>query len=169
MIALLQNGHGSSIGSIGEDATYGEVENVTIKNIVFKSTVNCARLKTWQGGQGFIRNILFQNLTLSEVGLPMVIDQYYCPSSQHPGPCANSSLAVAISNVSFLDIQGSQNSGSAGGFNCSDSVPCQNIQLSNIKITGTSPNIFRCWEAYGTAQNVSPPSCLSQKSQRVAP
>lgn len=45
-----RNGHGSSIGSIGEGGSYGEVQDVTMRNIVFNATVNAARVKTWQGG-----------------------------------------------------------------------------------------------------------------------
>jgi len=154
------SGHGSSIGSIGEDNSYGYVENVTMRNIVFNGTTNCARVKTWQGGTGYVKNITFSGLTLINVENPIIIDQYYCPSSQHPGPCSNSSKAVAVSEINIIQVKGTQTKGYAGSFNCSDAIPCQKIYLQDISISGHAPNLFQCWKAYGSSSNVVPASCL---------
>ena len=54
-----RNGHGSSIGSLGEGGSYGEVSNIVMRNIVFNQTQNAARIKTWQGGTGAVRNITY--------------------------------------------------------------------------------------------------------------
>jgi polygalacturonase len=43
-----RNGHGSSIGSLGEGGSFGEVRDIVMRNIVFNQTVNAARIKTWQ-------------------------------------------------------------------------------------------------------------------------
>ena len=75
-------------------------------------------------------------------------------------------IGVTIKGVTFSDISGTQVSGKAGEFLCSDSVPCTDINLDNINITagkGTSDDSFVCWKAYGTATEVHPESCLKIK------
>jgi polygalacturonase len=79
------NGHGTSIGSIGEDNSHGEVSNIFFFNNTFYRTQNVARIKTWQGGTGFVRNITYKSLRLEETQNSILITQYYCPGSQHSG------------------------------------------------------------------------------------
>ena len=47
-----ENGHGTSIGSIGAHFSCGYVANISFRHNVYKHTSNVARLKTWQGGCG---------------------------------------------------------------------------------------------------------------------
>ncbi|TQD88426.1 hypothetical protein C1H46_026022 [Malus baccata] len=54
-----------------------------------------ARIKTWQGGSGYARNIHFQHIHLREAKNPIIIDQFYC-NGRHD--CKNSDLHL----VSFL-------------------------------------------------------------------
>ena len=48
-------GHGVSIGSI----RHGYVSNTTIENVRFVGSANGARIKTWRGGHGLVKNITF--------------------------------------------------------------------------------------------------------------
>lgn len=76
------------------------------------------------------------------------------------------SIGVTIKDITFSGLIGTQNSGTAGEFLCSDSVPCTDIHLENIDIdtaAGVTKNSFNCWSAYGTATNVHPNSCLGKK------
>ncbi|KAK9149654.1 hypothetical protein Scep_008411 [Stephania cephalantha] len=41
-------GHGISIGSLGKDGSYVEVEDIHVSNVSFEGTTNGARIKTWQ-------------------------------------------------------------------------------------------------------------------------
>lgn len=61
------------------------VYNVLFLNNTFSNTQNVARIKTWQGGVGYIRNITYQNLQLHDTQNSILITQYYCPDSQHSG------------------------------------------------------------------------------------
>lgn len=73
---------------------------------------------------------------------------------------------MEIKGVTFTDISGTQSSGRAGQFLCSDSVPCTEISLKGIDISaasGVKDNSFVCWSAYGTADDVNPKSCLGTK------
>ncbi|KAL1824624.1 hypothetical protein ACET3Z_011402 [Daucus carota] len=52
-------GHGISVGSLGKHGDYDDVDDVEIIGAVFTGTTNGARIKTWQGGKGYARNISF--------------------------------------------------------------------------------------------------------------
>ncbi|KAK8360606.1 hypothetical protein V6Z12_A04G175900 [Gossypium hirsutum] len=71
-------GHGISIGSLGKDNTKACVSNITVRDIMMHNTMNGVRIKTWQGGSGNVQGVLFSNIQVSEVQLPIVIDQFYC-------------------------------------------------------------------------------------------
>lgn len=72
-----------SIGSLGKDLKEPGVENVTVKTVTFSDTQNGARIKTWgRPSSGFVRNILFQHITMNNVQNPLVIDQNYCPNKR---------------------------------------------------------------------------------------
>ncbi|KAE8654413.1 Helicase-like protein [Hibiscus syriacus] len=85
-------GHGISIGSLGKDNTKACVSNITVRDIIMHNTMNGVRIKTWQvaskqflaynfksllqGGSGNVQGVLFSNIQVSEVQLPIVIDQF---------------------------------------------------------------------------------------------
>ncbi len=77
-------GHGISIGSLGDHNSEAHVNNVTVDNVRLYGTANGARIKTWQGGKGSAKNIVFQNMVMDNVWNPIIIDQNYCDSST---PC----------------------------------------------------------------------------------
>ena len=99
-------GHGLSIGSLGEGGTTASVRDVVLSGVRFVKTSNAARVKTWQGGSGAVANVTFRDLDVRAVGAPVVVDQFYCPASQHPGPCANESKAVAVERVTIDGVTG---------------------------------------------------------------
>lgn len=157
------NGHGISIGSLGENDSEGDVNNITVTNSRFATSQNGCRIKTWQGGSGEVRNITFENVTMADVENPIRINQFYCPSSQHPKPCTNSSKAVKVSYATFRGITGTHTEDVAAAVLCSDSVPCHNITLQNIDLQPSksgAPSEFQCWQAFGLASNVTPSACL---------
>ncbi|KAL0005431.1 hypothetical protein SO802_012992 [Lithocarpus litseifolius] len=71
-------GHGISVGSLGANGAYATVEEVYVNNCSFNRTLNGARIKTWQGGSGYARNIFFEQITLVDVKNPIIVDQFYC-------------------------------------------------------------------------------------------
>ncbi|KAH9308222.1 hypothetical protein KI387_036133, partial [Taxus chinensis] len=54
--------HGISIGSLGKDKTEVSVSNVTVHDVVIQDALNGVRIKTWQGGSGFVRDVSFSNI-----------------------------------------------------------------------------------------------------------
>ncbi|KAF2921892.1 polygalacturonase [Oryza sativa Japonica Group] len=125
-------GHGISIGSLGDHNSEAHVNNVTVDTVRLYGTTNGARIKTWQGGWGYAKNIVFQNMIMENVWNPIIIDQNYCDSAT---PCKEQTSAVQVSNVVFKNIRGTSASKEAIKLDCSRNVPCQGITLKDVKLT----------------------------------
>ncbi|XP_024984283.1 probable polygalacturonase At3g15720 [Cynara cardunculus var. scolymus] len=155
-------GHGISIGSLGLNNSYDTVEGIYIKRCNFTGTQNGARIKTWQGGSGYARDITFENIGLDNVFNPIIIDQHYCPDRNN---CPTESAAVNVSNISYKFFQGTSSSRIAINFNCSDKIPCSGISLDRINIvssTNRDKTAAYCNNAYGTISSTKPSvTCLS--------
>ncbi|KAL8471314.1 hypothetical protein ACS0TY_028825 [Phlomoides rotata] len=93
---------------------------------------------------------------MSNVERPVVVDQYYCGGPKNcPIPNKN---AVAISNVSYVDIQGTY-SNIPLSLACSQFVPCKALTFTNINITPTPkkagmPVAPYCLDAYGELSKI---------------
>lgn len=71
--------HGASIGS----RDLGGVHNVTIQNVHFVGTQNAARVKAVAGEAGSVTDILYENISATNVGHVLIIDALYSYSEQH--------------------------------------------------------------------------------------
>lgn len=154
-------GHGVSIGSLGKDNSTGMVTKVVLDTAFFMETTNGVRIKTWQGGSGYVRLVRFQNVRMENVSNPIIIDQFYCDS---PSACQNQTSAVNISQIMYRNISGTTRSEKAMKFACSDTVPCSNIVLSNINLEKKDGTVETyCNSAQGSGYGVVHPSadCLS--------
>merc|ERR1719361_616010 len=101
-----EQGKGIAIGSLGERESYGLVGDCHFSNITMAGTLFGARIKTWAGGRGIVRNITFQDLRLSGVGTALVLDQNYCPPSQAPEGCEGKLERINISDVRVSNLSG---------------------------------------------------------------
>ncbi|KAJ1263869.1 hypothetical protein BS78_09G220000 [Paspalum vaginatum] len=155
-------GHGISIGSLGKNRTTDMVENVRVDTCLLTNTTNGVRIKTWQGGMGFARDLRFESILMKNVSNPIIIDQYYCDQTT---PCANQTQAVEVRKVEFADIRGTSATAQAISIGCSDTVPCRQLELKNVNLTregGGQATAF-CYRASGkSAGAVVPPSCLAK-------
>ncbi|KAI3696505.1 hypothetical protein L1987_79523 [Smallanthus sonchifolius] len=128
-------GHGiripSRIGSLGKYNTTGIVTKVVLDRAFLKGTTNGLRIKTWQGGFGYVKGVRYQNVKMDDVANPIIIDQFYCDS---PKTCQNQASAVEISQIMYQNISGTSKSSDAMKFACSNTVPCNNIVLNNINL-----------------------------------
>uniref|UniRef100_A0A1D1YGY4 endo-polygalacturonase n=2 Tax=Anthurium amnicola TaxID=1678845 RepID=A0A1D1YGY4_9ARAE len=154
-------GHGISVGSLGKLNSWAKVTDVQVSGSVLSNTKNGLRIKTWQGGQGFVNDISFHNITMKNVSNPIIIDQYYCDTLQ---PCKNQTAAVKVSKVTFMNITGTSATERAIILSCSDTFPCQKIHLQDIQlpmVSGKNATSY-CWKASGFSYGlVHPPSCLA--------
>ncbi|CAL5086169.1 unnamed protein product [Urochloa decumbens] len=163
-------GHGISIGSLGKGTTKAEVSNVTVDGAHVSGTLFGARIKTWQGGTGYARDIKFQNMVMDKVKNPIVIDQNYCTTSDPSKPKACGSKqesAVEITNVEFSNIRGTSVNRDAIRLHCSEAFPCRGVVLKDIDLKtkgGGEKNAATstCENAVlGETSNVSPAPCSS--------
>lgn len=79
--ATLGSGHGISIGS---EAAYG-VNGVQIQNVTYNGTSDGFRIKTGRDRGSEIFNVTLQNITMTNVPLPISIQSFY-PASAAPSP-----------------------------------------------------------------------------------
>ncbi|KAL7140784.1 hypothetical protein ABFS83_08G010100 [Erythranthe nasuta] len=159
-------GHGISIGGLGKDGTKACVSNVTVRDSTIQNTLNGVRIKSWQGGSGSVKGVMFVNIQVSEVENPIIIDQYYCDGHNN---CPNKTSAVAISGVSYQSIKGTYTANPVH-LACSDSIPCAGITLSAIALNPSTKGVKNnnnnpyCWRAFGEIQTATTPpvSCLQK-------
>ncbi|XP_065023253.1 polygalacturonase ADPG1-like [Musa acuminata AAA Group] len=156
-------GHGISIGSLGSENSEAQVEQIHVSNSRIFNATNGLRIKTWQGGSGYAKNISFEGINLAAVDNPILIDQYYCPR----GDCAlNQSSSLQVSNVRYSDISGTTTGKIAINLNCSQSVICTDISLQNINIQSADAGgtvVANCTNVQGTAVGIVKPTvpCLN--------
>ncbi|XP_027098423.2 probable polygalacturonase At1g80170 [Coffea arabica] len=158
-------GHGISIGSLGKDNSVGIVTKVVLDTAFLRGTTNGLRIKTWQGGSGYVRGVRYQNVRVDDVSNPIIIDQFYCDS---PTPCQNQSSAVEISEIMYKNISGTSKSKNAMKFACSDTVPCSHIVLNNINLESRDGTVETyCNSAIGFGYGYVQPSaeCLTSSDK----
>lgn len=76
-------GHGISVGSLGRYQGESDVKGLIVKDSTLSGTTNGVRIKTWENSPSWSKadNITFQNIQMSNVYNPIIIDQNYCPYS----------------------------------------------------------------------------------------
>ncbi|XP_075085272.1 putative polygalacturonase At1g80170 [Nicotiana tabacum] len=160
-------GHGISIGSLGKDDSVGIVTRVVLDTAFLKGTANGLRIKTWQGGSGYVRTVRFQNVRMEDVSNPIIIDQFYCDSQK---PCHNQTSAVEISEVMYRNVSGTSKSQKAMKFACSDTVPCSHITLDNVNLEGRDGTAeVYCNSATGIIAGYVHPEaeCLNSSDKKI--
>eukprot|EP00698_Gefionella_okellyi_P018585 TRINITY_DN5590_c0_g1_i2.p1 TRINITY_DN5590_c0_g1~~TRINITY_DN5590_c0_g1_i2.p1 ORF type:complete len:389 (-),score=90.01 TRINITY_DN5590_c0_g1_i2:883-2049(-) len=145
-------GHGASIGSVCDSW----IQNVTFRNILFDGTDQAVRIKTDQGCAGAIHNITYSNLNAKNVGSTIIVTMFY-QTSKHQ-------TTMQISNIVLENIT-SDHAKAPGSFLCDDQSPCKDIQMNNVQHKNPSVGEmsgfeWQCKNAFGTAHDVSPSSCL---------
>lgn len=133
---------------------------MTVKNVVFTGSENGLRIKSWaRPSNGFVRGVLYEDITMKNVQNPIIIDQHYCPDE---GNCPGKDSGIKISDVTYQNVQGSSATQVAMNFGCSRSNPCKNIRLQTVSLTyQNSKAQSSCLNADGASTGVvSPESCL---------
>nr|GEU38910.1 probable polygalacturonase At3g15720 [Tanacetum cinerariifolium] len=149
-------GHGISIGSLGENGGNDTVELVRVQNCTFTGTENGLRIKTVPGGTGYARRITFQDINLYDVKNPIIIDQHYCSNSENSEcPAPPSEPAVQVSDVTYININGTSASKQAITFSCSEKFNCTGINTNEVGIFGED-NFAYCKNAQGNFVATTP-------------
>ncbi|OIV97443.1 hypothetical protein TanjilG_16204 [Lupinus angustifolius] len=146
-------GHGISIGSLGRNGAYDTVEQVYVSYCSFNGTTNGVRIKTWQGGSGYVRNVKFEHITLTNTYNPIIINQEYRNIASKEN--LNQESGVEIIGVIYKDVKGTSASEVAINLNCRSSKGCSDIIMEEINIA-PSNTMAICNYARGKASFVSP-------------
>ncbi|CAI7847592.1 unnamed protein product [Closterium sp. NIES-54] len=153
---LCTAGHGISIGSLGKEHELACVSGVTVQDAVLVGLQNGLRIKTYQGGQGTVHGIRYENIRMRDVSIPIVINQFYCERK----PCAGHPENLAVFDISYKSISGTTDYSSSGGiqFACSDRVPCGKITMRDVNIKHSRGEVLKgiYQNVFGTSINVSP-------------
>ncbi|KAL0408601.1 UNVERIFIED_CONTAM: Polygalacturonase [Sesamum radiatum] len=113
------------------------------------------------GGSGSVQGVQFSNIQVSEVQLPIVIDQYYCDKTK----CKNQTSAVALAGINYENIRGTYTIKPVH-FACSDSLPCTDVTLTNIQLKPQQEQYHMydpfCWQTFGKLYSpmIPPVGCL---------
>jgi polygalacturonase len=149
-------GHGVSLGSI----TSGGVHDLTVVNCTFNGTDYGIRMKSDNDRGGLVQNLMYCNLTMTNVGYPIVIYSYYnefgTPNNispqiamTQPGTPVNGTTPIwrniVISNVTATATTGNNIAGIIWG---RPEMLVSNLTLCNVMIA-TPTNTFDIYNAQG--------------------
>lgn len=117
-----------------------------------------------------MKNVSFSNIQVSDVKVPIMIDQYYCDKYF----CKNQTGAVAISGVKYDRMIGTYTVQPIH-LACSSEIPCTDVDLIDIQLKpSTGYRGFHqalCWNTYGRSQAPLFPSsidyCLGKNGDLV--
>ncbi|MQM03374.1 hypothetical protein Taro_036155 [Colocasia esculenta] len=146
-----------SIGSLGNSLEEDGVQNVTVKTVVFNATDNGLRIKTWaRDSNGFVKDVVFEDVIMKNVKNPIIIDQNYCPGRTG---CPKQTSGIKISNVKYMNVRGSSATPVAVKLDCSASKPCTDMGLHDINLKYQNrPAKAYCKNARGTSSGIAIPS-----------
>jgi len=145
-------GHGTSIGSLGM-GTF--LKNITVRNSIFLNPTTVAHIKADTHSSGFLRDVLWQNITAVNASTTIVLETNY------PAHGGSGVGTLEMKNISYIDIR-SDAATTAGTFFCSSNAPCEGLLLRNVVHTTPGPKTgWSCLLAHGVADGVTPPiACL---------
>jgi hypothetical protein len=124
------HGHGLSIGS----ETDAGVKNLLVESCTFDSTTSGIRIKSSRQKGGLVENLVYRNLTMTNVEIPINISCYY-PKN----PPADSAQPVSATTPFYRDIRiynltatGPRSAGWIIGLpeSCVSNVVLENVRLS---------------------------------------
>lgn len=138
VIARSQISAGISIGS----EMSGGVEQVLVEDVYIWGSRRGIRIKTSPGRGGYVKNILYKNLTLIDVRVGIVVKTDY---GEHPDLDFDPKALPVVANISFDGVYGSSVRYPVRMFG-SKEVPITGIDIRNMNVglTRKKRNVFTC-------------------------
>lgn len=127
-------GHGISIGGV----RHGTVSNVTFENMTAtgppgntqgKYSSGGLRVKSYPNSTGEVYDILYSDILLDGVYMPLQLLGRYCP---WPCKTPDGNQSVYFHNITFRRIRGAGRSATQANFACSPYAPCRGILLDDV-------------------------------------
>ncbi|KAL5512388.1 hypothetical protein ACEPAG_3380 [Sanghuangporus baumii] len=135
---------GSAIGSLGSGTA---IENVIYRNVYTNGGNQIFMIKS-NGGDGYVRNVQFQDFISRGTAYGLNINQYWSSQSTAPGN------GVQLSNIQFQNWDGSVVNGVQRApiqILCADGAPCTGIVLNNVNLwSDTNQAVDKCESAFGS-------------------
>jgi polygalacturonase len=143
-------GHGVSIGS----PTSGGVSNITVINCTFNNTESGIRIKSDRDRGGYLHNLSYLNLRMTNVGCPILIYASYMATNRDYRNLNNLTAAIAASypsnavvsrtpiyrDIIFSNITATVQSGRRAGLIWGlPEMTVTNVLLQRVKITADKP------------------------------
>ncbi|KAF1892202.1 hypothetical protein Lal_00036561 [Lupinus albus] len=152
-------GHGISIGSLGKNGNFATVKDVYVNNCSFFGTTNGLRIKTFPNGNGYVKNITYNQIRFYNTRNPIIIDEKYKDIEQVKG--------FEIIGLRYNDVSGSSATSVAIDLGCDSGEGCIDVIMDKVNLTSVSPNdkvTASCNKVKGQETSVSPDvSCLTKK------
>jgi polygalacturonase len=135
-------GHGCSIGSYTEAGING----LTVSNCSFNGTTAGIRLKSERGRGGLVENLIYTNITMTNVEYPININSYYndgsVPSTPTDPAQAVTSTTPIWQNITISNLTSTTTSGESNynGSYCGiiwglPEEPVNGVTLSNVQLS----------------------------------
>jgi galacturan 1,4-alpha-galacturonidase len=115
--------HGLSIGSLGKNGAQSRVEDVLVEDVTMEGAVYGARFKSWVGGNGYARNVVFRDFKLINVSTPIFVTQNYYDQGIGK-PNTTSTNSTLVQDFHFSNFKGYMNPSWTDGTCISN--PCWN-------------------------------------------
>ena len=124
------HGHGMSIGS----EVSGGVQRVEVERVHFKGTANGVRVKSNRDRGGDIGNLDFRDVTMEDVGTPVLISEYYphIPEQDAAQPVTRLTPHFHDIRITHLEATGGKTAGVIAGL---PESPISPIVLSHVHIS----------------------------------
>ncbi|CBX91370.1 similar to extracellular exo-polygalacturonase [Plenodomus lingam JN3] len=162
--------HGMSVGSLGQYANEVDiVENVLVYNVSMSNASDGARIKVWPGastalsgdlqgggGSGYVKNITFDGMTVSNVDYAIEITQ--CYGQKNLTLCHQFPAKLTISDITVKNFKGTtskKHDPRIGYLMCSSPEVCSNIKIENIDVKSPSgTDLYTCGGIPGIEKQV---------------
>ncbi|KAG0590053.1 hypothetical protein KC19_1G067700 [Ceratodon purpureus] len=127
--------------SIGSEMS-GGIEQVLVEGVHIWGSRRGIRIKTSPGRGGYVKNIHYQNVTLIDVRVGIVIKTDY---GEHPDSEFDPEALPVVANISIDGIYGSSVRYPVRMFG-SQEVPITGIEIRNmdVQLTSKKKNVFTC-------------------------
>jgi polygalacturonase len=151
-------GHGVSIGS----PTSGGISNFTVVNCTFNNTDQGIRIKTDRGRGGYLHNLSYSNLRMTNVGYPILVYCSYMATNREYRALNTLTPDIAATyparqitdrtpiyrDITFSNITATVQPGRRAGLLWGlPEMPITNVLLQKVNITADKP--FGVFEAIG--------------------
>ena len=169
-------GHGVSIGSY----TQGGVSNITVTDCTFHDTESGIRIKTDRDRGGFVHDMKYLNLRMTNVGCPILIYASYMAKEKEYRNLNNLTPAIAASypaapvgartpvyrDFIFSNITATAASGRRAGLIWGlPEMNVTNVLLQNVNITADKPfGIFNAQDVRLVACKITTPDGVNKTS-----